>query len=52
MAALLSREHALYVEMRQRYQSNCCGKDRSTTPLLFCATYFQERKNSTSFCRF
>ncbi|KAE9541311.1 hypothetical protein AGLY_004556 [Aphis glycines] len=29
MASLLSHAHALYVEMRQRYQLNFCGKDRS-----------------------
>jgi len=29
MAALPSSARALYVEMRQRYQSNFCGKERS-----------------------
>jgi len=35
MAALPSSERELYVEMRQRYQSNFCGKERSNHSLLF-----------------
>lgn len=43
MAALLSRTQALYVKMKQRYHSNCRGKERSIT-----ANYFVQQTRTYS----